>query len=203
MILIGYSGHAFVVCGILYSAGKKVTAYCDSEEKANNPFGLKYLGPENAPEALAALKENDCFISVGDNKIRRKISENLKVQGISPINAIHASAIIDSSALIGASSIMISAGTILNSLCVIKNGVIINTGAIIEHECIVKDFAHVGPGAVLCGNVSIGENTFVGAGSVVRQGIKIGSNVMIGAGSVVVKNVPDGGMVMGNPAKVH
>ena len=38
MIVIGYSGHAFVACGILKAAGQPITGYCDKEEKTYNPF---------------------------------------------------------------------------------------------------------------------------------------------------------------------
>ena len=52
MILIGYSGHAFVVYGILQAAGKKVTGYCDVAEKEYNPFSLHYFGTENQPRGV-------------------------------------------------------------------------------------------------------------------------------------------------------
>lgn len=201
MILIGYSGHAFVVCGILRSAGKTATAYCDAEEKSNNPFNLTYLGTESSEQALDALKAGEFFIAVGNNMIRRKIFENLAVKDLLPVNAVHASAVIDPSAVVAAEGVMISAGAVINPLAKIGNGAICNTGCIIEHECIIGDFVHIGPGAVLCGNVSVGENSFVGAGAVVRQGISIGKNVMIGAGAVVVSNIPDGLTVKGCPAR--
>lgn len=201
MILIGYSGHAFVVTGILKSAGIAVHGYCDNEEKSVNPFNLTYFGTERSEGGLAAIREHGCFIAVGDNAIRKKIYDNLVQQDIYPSNAIHATAFIDPSAGIAEQAVMISAGAIINPLARIETGAIINTGCIIEHECRVGAFAHIGPGAVLCGNVSVGEGTFVGANAVVRQGISIGKNVMIGAGAVVIKNVPDDVTVMGVPAK--
>ena len=57
MILIGYSGHAFVVYGILQSAGKQVTGYCDVEEKEYNPYNLVYEGSETSVEALKKLQQ--------------------------------------------------------------------------------------------------------------------------------------------------
>jgi sugar O-acyltransferase (sialic acid O-acetyltransferase NeuD family) len=201
MILIGYSGHAYVVCGILRSAGKEAMAYCDAEEKANNPFELEYLGSEVSDKAIAKLQKNEFFISIGDNKIRHSIAERLALQNLFPVNVVHASAVICSSATIHTTGVMISAGVIVNPLADIGKGAILNTGAVIEHECLIGDFVHIGPGAVLCGNVSIGENSFIGAGAVVRQGIRIGRNATVGAGSVVIKGVPEGAMVVGCPAK--
>ncbi len=201
MIIIGYSGHSFVVCGILKAAGITVSGYCDNEEKKYNPFGLTYFGKESSAAALEQIKKNGYFIAIGDNRTRKKIFDSLAVQQYYPSNAVHPSAIIDTSAIIGDKGVMIAAGTILNPLSRVSNGAICNTGCIIEHECEVGEFAHIGPGAVLCGNVKVGAQAFIGAGAVIRQGVTIGSHAMVGAGSVVVRDVPDGTTVMGVPAR--
>ncbi len=201
MIIIGYSGHAFVVYGILKAAGHIVTGYCDVIEKEYNPFNLPYYGTENSDTVAAALKQNGFFIAIGDNLLRKKIYENLLQNNLTPGNAIHPSAIVDPFAAIAKAAVMISAQVTINPLAIIETGAICNTGSIIEHECRVGEFAHIGPGAVLCGNVKIGSGTFVGANAVIKQGITIGNHVMIGAGSVVVKNVADNVTVVGVPAK--
>lgn len=201
MILIGYSGHAFVVYGILLATGKQVTGYCDVVEKAYNPFGLPYFGTENSEPALAALKHKEFFIAVGDNLLREKIHQNMRQKNISPVNAIHPAAVVDPSATIASSGVMIAAHVTINPLATVETGAICNTGCIIEHECVVGEFAHIGPGAVLCGNVTIGRNSFVGAKAVVKQGIRIGNNVMVGAGAVVINDIPDDVTVVGIPAR--
>ena len=201
MVLIGYSGHAFVVYGILKTAGINVTGYCDVAEKENNPFNLPYFGTENSEAGLNAMKVNGYFIAVGDNMLRRKIYEGLQKNNVAAANAIHPSAVIDSSANIATGGVMIAANVTINPLASIATGTICNTGCIVEHECVVGEFAHIGPGAVLCGNVKVGAGTFVGANAVIRQGIIIGKNAMIGAGAVVIKDVPDNVTVVGIPAK--
>lgn len=201
MIIIGYSGHGFVVCGIINAAGKKITGYCDSEEKQYNPFALPYFGKENSETAIAAFRSSEFFIAIGNNNIRQKVFNSLALMDLYPGNVIHPSAIIDSSAKIAKQGVMISANVVINPLAIIGTGAICNTGCIIEHECVVADFAHIAPGAVLCGNVKVGCNSFVGANAVVRQGVTIGNNVTIGAGAVVLKDVPDNVTVIGVPAK--
>jgi sugar O-acyltransferase (sialic acid O-acetyltransferase NeuD family) len=201
MILIGYSGHAFVVYGILHAAGKKVTGYCDVVEKNYNPFNLPYYGTEDSEAALDAIRQGGYFIAVGDNLLRNKIYDNLLQKKLIPGNAIHPSAVIDASATIATEAVMIAANVSINPLTTIGTGAICNTGCIIEHECMVGEFAHIGPGAVLCGNVTIGSGSFVGAKAVIKQGITVGKNAMIGAGAVVIKDVPDNVTVIGVPAK--
>jgi len=201
MILIGYSGHSYVINGILRSIGLKATGYCDNEEKKFNPFSLKYFQKETSSVGLKALTQEDFFIAIGNNNVRKSIYNNLAIRNLLPINAIHATSVIDDTVDLSAHGIMISPNVTINAFAKIGIGAICNTYSIIEHECIIGDFAHIAPGAVLCGNVKVGENSFVGAKSVVRENITIGKNVIIGAGSVVVKDIPDNVKVVGNPAR--
>ncbi len=201
MILIGYSGHAFVVYGIVLATGNKVTGYCDVIEKEYNPFKLTYYGTELSEIALAAIRLEGCFIAIGDNLLRNQIYNNLRQQNLSVASVIHPTSVIDSSVIIAAECVMIAANVTINPLATIGKGAICNTGCIIEHECVVGDFAHIGPGAVLCGNVKIGSGTFIGANAVIKQGINVGKNAMVGAGAVVVKDVADNTTVVGVPAK--
>ncbi len=201
MIIIGYSGHAFVVCGILKAAGQTLSGYCDKNEKEYNPFQLPYYGDKFSARAIAEMEQHGCFIAVGDNALRNKIYDQLSARNIRFLNAIHPAAVTDATVTLAEGGVMIAAHVTINPLAIIGTGVICNTACIIDHECEVEDFAHIGPGAVLCGDVKIGRQSFVGANAVVRQGITIGKNVMIGAGAVVVKNIPDHVTVMGIPAK--
>lgn len=196
--IVGYSGHAYVIIDIFLNAGRLVTAYCDQEEKNNNPYHLTYLGKES--EVINKLKKFDFFACVGHNGIREKIHTQLSQFLGNPINAIHPSAVISASVRMG-DGVMIAANATLNPLVEIGRGVICNTSTSIDHECIIGDFTHVAPGAVLCGNVTIGRSSFIGANSVIRQGVTIGNNVIIGAGTVVVKDIPDNTTVVGNPAR--
>ncbi len=197
--IVGYSGHAYVIIDILLSAGRLVTAYCDSDEKEFNPYHLEYLGKES--DVINKLKKFDFFACVGHNGIREKIHTNLSQFLGNPINAIHPSAVISSSVKMS-DGIMIAANATLNPLVEIGRGVICNTSTSIDHECIIGDFSHIAPGVVLCGNVTIGRSSFIGANSVIRQGVTVGNNVIIGAGTVVVKDIPDGMTVVGNPARL-
>jgi sugar O-acyltransferase (sialic acid O-acetyltransferase NeuD family) len=202
MILIGYSGHSYVINGILHALGIKATGYCDNEEKKFNPFSLKYYNQETSAPGLKALTGEEFFIAVGNNKIRENIYNNLAILNLLPVNIIHPSALIDYTVDIASHGVMIASNVTINPLAKIGIGVICNTYCVIEHECVIGDFAHIAPGAVLCGNVHVGSNSFIGAKSVIRENIRIGKNSIVGAGSVVVKDVPDNVKVAGNPARI-
>jgi sugar O-acyltransferase (sialic acid O-acetyltransferase NeuD family) len=197
-LLIGYSGHSFVVIESAASINLTAEGYFEKEEKKENPYKLEYLGSEDSLRTGGRFKGKNLFIGIGDNKIRKKIYQ--KLTGSKFIN------IVDSSANVSRTSklsecVYVGKNASVNAQVTIGVGAIINTGAILEHECRIGEFTHVAPGAVLCGNVSVGDNSFIGANCVIRQGIKVGSNVIIGAGSVVVRDIPDNITVAGNPAR--
>jgi sugar O-acyltransferase (sialic acid O-acetyltransferase NeuD family) len=202
-IIIGYSGHAYVVLNILMSQYYPIIGYCDSTEKTYNPFNINYLGKESDEGPLSILAKNSYFVSIGDNYIRAKVLDRLTTLfNNAALNVIHEKAVCSN--LIewhSQGGILVAANATINPLVKIGKGVICNTSCSIDHECILGNYVHIAPSAVLCGNVEVGDYTFIGANSVVKQGISIGKNVVIGAGSVVLKNIPDNSVVAGNPAK--
>jgi sugar O-acyltransferase (sialic acid O-acetyltransferase NeuD family) len=201
VIIIGYSGHGFVICDIFNSQNIQVVGYCEEIQKKFNPYNLTFLGQENCDFALDKIEETNYFTAIGNNQIRKKINETLQRKlKKTPINAVHCNASISKTANLG-HGVMVGNASIINACSSIGDGVICNTLSIIEHECVIGAFSHVAPGAVLCGNVKVGTNTFIGANSVVREGVRIGNNVVIGAGSVIIKDISDNSKVVGNPQK--
>ncbi|MDP5200724.1 acetyltransferase [Flavobacterium sp. DG2-3] len=200
VILIGYSGHGYVVAETALENNFTIVGYSEKSEQINNPFNIRYLGFEGSEDFLGWSK-SDCFIlGIGDNSIRQNVASLIKNKKKTMLSLIHSSALISKSAKIGQGT-FINKNVSVNACAIIGENSILNTGCIIEHECVLHDAVHVAPGAVLAGNVQVGERTFIGANAVVRQGIIIGKDVIIGAGSVVLKDVLDNEIWMGNPAK--
>lgn len=201
VVLVGYSGHAFVVCDILSATNIGIHGYCEIKQKSNNPYKLQYLGSEQDNGELLTGGLVDVFVAVGDNKTRQSISNNLEEMGCNFANAAHDGAFISQTSKLG-KGVMIGVNAIINACTIIGDGVVCNSGSIIEHDCVLRNFVHIAPGAVLCGNVEIGERSFIGAGSVVKEGIKIGKDVTVGAGSVIIRDIPDNTIVVGNPQRI-
>ena len=193
--IIGYSGHSFVCIDIAILNSYSISGYYDMSEKKYNPYNLKYLGFEDSVN-----KDDNIFVCIGDNLIRKKIFEKLDFSNLN-ISLIHPKATISTSFKYK-NQLLICANAVINSNVKIGKGSIINTSSVIEHDCLIGDFVHIAPGAVLCGGVSIGDQSFIGAGSVVKQGVKIGKNVTVGAGSVVLCDVDDNLTIAGNPSKI-
>jgi sugar O-acyltransferase (sialic acid O-acetyltransferase NeuD family) len=190
MYLYGANGHAKVIIDILRANKEPVEALFD-----DNPLLLSLLGyPVLSPTKV----RGPLIISIGSNKIRKRIAESLSLDfGI----AIHPSSIISDYSTIDAGSVIMQ-GAIVQSCTSIGKHCIINTGASVDHDCTIGDYAHISPHATLCGNVTIGEGAWIGAGAVVIPGVKIGRWSVIGAGSVVTKDLPDNVLAVGNRCKI-
>jgi len=203
IVIIGYSGHAFVICDICHSMNRQIIGYCEAAEKAFNPYQLPFLGKELGTKGLEFIQNNDYFIAIGDNKIRAKIQKSLLGKNIKhkATNIIHTSAVVSPLTQLE-NGIMIAQNATINALAEIGEGVICNTSSVIEHEAKVGQYSFIGPNATLLGNVEVGEFSFIGANSVVKQGVKIGNNVTVGAGAVVIRDIPDNTTVVGNPQRI-
>lgn len=201
IVLIGYSGHGYVIAEAAKLLQYELTHYCDKVEVAANPYNLAYLGFEADDNFIGWKNFNSYILGLGNNVLRSKAGELvLSKQCLLPV-IIHPAASIAGNAVIGKGA-FIARNAAVNPLAMVGDFAIINTGAIIEHECIVGKGTHIAPGAVLAGNVTVGSHTFIGANSVIKQGIKIGNNVIIGAGSVVLKDIENGTKLAGNPARI-
>lgn len=199
VIVIGYSGHSYVVIDTALTLGLNILGYCEVNRQLKNPFGLIYYG--NETEDSFEWKDNvSYFVGIGDNNIRSQVANRIIKKNGKFTNIIHPSSSVSNSVTLG-KGIFMSANVVVNALVNIGNQCILNTGCIVEHECTIGSTVHIGPGAVLAGNVTVGDYTFIGANTVVKQGVKIGNNVVIGAGTVVIRDIADGETVAGNPAR--
>ena len=191
MYLYGASGHAKVIIDIVKSEGKDIIGLVDDNESVFELLG--YVVEHSLPI------EGSFIISIGDNKIRKIVSEKLSDKKFE--TAIHSSAIVSEYSKIGEGSVVMQ-GAIVQSSVTIGNHSIINTGASVDHDCIIGDYVHISPQATLCGNITIGEGTWIGAGTIITPGVSIGKWCVIGAGSVVTKNIPDNRLAVGNRCKI-
>lgn len=190
MIVIGASGHAKVVIEIAEQRGYTIDAVYDQDQSK-----VRILS-HFVTQTLDIDARNEYCIAIGDNQIRKKISQELTSRFCEAL--IHKSAIISPSATIGKGSIVM-AGAIINAEARIGKHVIINSGAIIEHDCVIEDYAHISPNASLAGDVTVKECAQVGIGASVIQGITIGQNALVGAGAAIIDDVPKNTVTVGVP----
>jgi acetyltransferase EpsM len=192
--LFGASGHGKVVKDVATSTNIVVEAFIDDNPKSEFLHEI----PIVTSQEMATYKANNFVISIGNNKIRKLISEKIKNDFTT---LIHKTAVISPTATIAEGTVVMN-GTNINADTNIGKHVIINTAAVIEHDCNINNFVHISPNATVTGNVSIGEGSHIGAGAIIIPNITIGKWATIGAGAVIINDVPDYAVVVGNPGKI-
>jgi len=199
-ILLGYSGHGFVVAEAAIEAGITIDYYADKSKVVNNPFELDFLGFEGDENFKGWGSGFTFVLGVGDNKIRTSLGNLVESKSEALLTIKHPTAEISNSAAIGDGT-FVSAHATVNALSEVGKYVILNTNCIVEHECHIGDGVHIAPGAVLAGNVEVGKGSFIGANAVIKEGITIGEDVIVGAGATIIKDIPNAKKVVGNPGK--
>lgn len=195
MYLFGGSGHCKVIIDIIQKSKFDIVEGVVDDNPNSNEICNIPLIKRPKPDFFY---DKSFIISIGNNKLRRKIVSQITTNYLT---AIHPNSIIANNVIIEEGTV-IMAGAILNSDVNVGKHCIINSNAVIEHDCVLKDFVHVSPTASLAGKVSVGEGAHIGIGAVIIQGVQIGKWATIGAGAVILKDVPDYSVIVGNPGKI-
>lgn len=150
---------------------------------------------------LAERPQPQVHIALGKPSVKRFIAGRCRDLKIGFISAIHPSAVIAPTAVMG-QGVSIGAGAVINTDARIGDFVLVNTGAIVEHDTVVGACANISPGACLGGRVTIGREAFIGSGAIVRARAKIGAGAVVGMGAIVTRDLPAGTLSYGIPARV-
>lgn len=204
-ILIFGSGNQARVVSDIVKKKYRILGYFTTIKTNQKKLHSKNIYFLKKSKFIELTKNKKCLaiIAIGDNKIRKKIFnqvKNLKLK-IEWASIISKEAIVSDDVKIGKGS-LIMPGCIINNGSTIRNHCIINTGSIIEHDNYFEDFSSCGPGVVTGGNVKVKEKSYIGIGSVVKEKINIYENVIIGGNSFVNKNCKKNSLYYGNPIKL-
>ncbi|AVL94852.1 acetyltransferase [Moumouvirus australiensis] len=199
--IIGCGGNSKIVIDICLLNGYNIIGIFDDKfnSKQDNFYkNYKIIGKINDIQNFPRI---NIVNSIGDNKIRLKIYNELIHVELNWINCIHPNSYISPTVKIGKGNI-ICYGAVINSDAKIGNFNIVNTYALIEHDNIIGDFNHLAPRTTLCGGINIGNCNLLGASTSVIPGIKIGNNNIIGCMSAIIKNIKNNNLVVGVPGKI-
>ena len=195
MYLFGASGHARVIVDILKTNNMEVLGFFDDYAYSRSHDGIPLLGTIEEHSS----KYNPCIIAIGDNRIRKNVTERLSKALYKA--AFHRTAVIAYPKDIGEGTV-IMAGSIVNPSTKVGRHCIINTSASVDHDCLLSDLVHVAPNATLCGGVKVGEGALIGSGATIIPNVSLGKWTIIGAGAVIIEDVPDYAVVVGNPGRI-
>jgi sugar O-acyltransferase (sialic acid O-acetyltransferase NeuD family) len=193
ILIVGAGEEGHCVREILHERGEEVVGFLDDEKTGKEIVGTT--------EEVGDWSGYPLIIAIGDNHIRARLFNQIRLMGRLFTSAIHPQSIISPTVKHNL-NLIVHAGAIINPFTKIGNNVIINTAAILEHNCVIEDHTHIAPGAILLGGVHVKKYVLVGAGAIVGEDLTVGENSVVGAGSVVTRDVPDNVTVIGIPAKI-
>jgi len=204
ILIVGAGGHGKVVLDILRAADVyELGGFIDADPALAGTAcgGIKVLGAMNLLPKLHRQGILGAVVAIGDSRARRHCAALLREQGIELVNALHPTAYMSPTAVLG-QGVVVAAQAAVCTETRVDDLVIINTSAVVDHECHIGEGAHICPGAHLAGRVSVGAGAFVGLGANIIQCLKIGEGATVGAGAVVLEDVPAFSTVAGVPARV-
>ena len=186
-----------MILALLEESGYKCRGIYDDDEKlwGATLWNIPINGPVGALPDRSGIS---AVIAIGNNDIRRRVSEMFK--NIHWETLMHPHCWVHSSVILGAGTVVF-AGAVIQPDTVIGKQTIINTCASIDHDCHIGDYCHIAPGCHIAGGVSIGRNTLIGIGSSIVPYVSVTSDSIVGAGAAVITNIPNSGVYTGVPAK--
>ena len=197
--MIGAGGHARVVLELLESIGRHCVGLVAPTETIS-VLGYPVLGSDHSLPSLRQQGIQFGVVAIGDNQLRRKCANLLRVHGFRSTPLIHPTSFVSSNARVGLGTVVMPNANICSG-AILGDHVIVNTAAIVDHDTVVGDFAHVAPGVSVAGGCSIGEGALLGVGSSVVPERRIGTWATVAAGAVVTCDVDSDQMVGGVPAR--
>ncbi len=201
-LIVGAGAQGRVILDILRAQGRHDSfAFVDDNPELRSRLVNGAPIECGLAEALAAARDCEMIVALGNPDRRIELARRIRDAGVPLLNAIHPSAVVTASAILGR-GIVVGATAVINSNAQVADNVVVNTGAVVEHDCWVAEGAAVGPGAHLGGRVVLGRCAFVGTGAILNSRVAVGERSIIGAGAVVIRSLPDRVLALGVPARV-
>ncbi len=164
--------------------------------------GLKTITDSELREYVKG-KEVSYIISLANQKLRLRLVETMKNEGLEPINVIHPMSMISPKVKMGV-GIYVAAGAKVSVNATVGNHCMLNFDSTIGHDVILKDHVMINPGARISGHVIIGTRVLIGANSTIFQGKTIGNDVVIDAMTYVKQDIASNVICsQGNPIKKY
>ncbi len=163
-------------------------------------LGVPVLGPV---ESVLDYPDTRLVITTGhpgDYFSRKRIVDRLGLPDDRFESLVHPSAVVPSSASVGAGSV-VHAGVVLTADVVVGRHVVVMPGVTLTHDDRIGDFVTFGAGARMAGRVSVHTGAYVGSGALVREDRSVGAWSLVGMGSVVTRDIPEAEVWAGVPAR--
>jgi len=168
LLIIGAGGHGRC-CYEIAQRMKCFDVIDFVDDKAESVLDKKVIG---TTEHLEILRQKyDCaFIAIGNNQIRKEMTEICKQIGFSIVSLIDPCAFVSSFSRIGEGSVVFPNSTI-EATATIENGCIISSNTTIHHDTRIKEYSLIYSQCVIRPYSIIDELTLIPCGTIIEGGI--------------------------------
>ena len=160
MLIIGAGGHGRVIEETAISCGYEYVDFLDD----GNPNAV---GTFQDLERLSPAYDG-VIVSIGNNKMRRELTDRLENIHARIVILIHPEAYIAPSAVIGKGTVVLPKAVVHSNVCLGK-GCIVSIGALIEHDARIGDFVHLDTGSICMSGSHVGSLRKINAGEIVKR----------------------------------
>lgn len=202
--ILGVGHNTPVFIDLAEHCGYNVTGlyHYNTDRTGEIDHGLNIMGAFSDLFSRDSLNGMNFLLTMGDSKIRVKVSEKLREKGGCVPTLIHPTAIISRFAQIE-NGVSIGAFCYIQADTYIGSDTIILSGVNISHNNIIGKGCFIAGGSTIGAYTTLGNLVFIGQGvlTISSKVQNIGDNAYVGAGSLVTKSIKSNDKVAGRPAK--
>lgn len=204
IIIIGTGAQAKYAMEIFHLRGMPVAGMIALPNEAHRKTidGAEVIGTLGQfQDIFHKHNEPRLLLASSSNIVKEDLEKRLSSLKPSYANALHPTAVIARTAVLGCGVIM-NANAVVQPFARVGNHVMIHAGVVIEHDCVIEDFVNLAPHVTVAGHVKIGKCSTLYTAAVIVPTIEVGQYSTIGAGAVVLKNVGNHSTAVGVPARI-
>lgn len=203
--VLGIGHNSIVYIDLLEQLGYTIKGlyHYNSELTGEFYYGYQILGSFDDLYSIGDFSGMNFTLSMGDNRIRMSVFENLISMGGNIPTLIHPKADVSKYAQLG-EGVVIHSNAVVHPGVILGNNTVISCNSTLIHQSKLGNHCYVAGNALIGAYAQVGNQVFIGLSAVIiSDKVKsIGDNTVIGAGAVVSSSVEANVVVAGVPARV-
>jgi sugar O-acyltransferase (sialic acid O-acetyltransferase NeuD family) len=176
-------------------ARRRIAGFLSADPAPRDGRGPGIIG---APDEYSPRPGEGFFLAIGIPGVRRRVAESLRARGAEFPTLIHPTAIVASTATIGAGCILCP-GAIVSDAAVLGACVLMNYHSSLGHDAAAGGYRVLSPYAALGGHARVAEDVLHAS---VGPGRTVGARSKVSAGPAALSDAPADCIVYGVPGRV-